>query len=168
MKTISIKNKKETTLSQMKDFEQKIQIQLPKEYKNFLLKSETLKPDTNPALGEQYENYKLKETIIFGELYDFQKVIDMYHEYDYFENNRIDLYDKTILIGEEINNGYFYMRMPDKENYEIGFWDHDYIMSEYQEETDDDELINERMNPHNMYPLSNNFQQFLNSWTLSK
>lgn len=165
MKLIKTKKGLALTEEQIGDLEKRIKAKLPENYKKFLIENVELNPDADPALGQQYENHQLKETLIFGFLYEFDTVIEKYLEYDYFENNRIDLYDNTVLIGQEINNGYFYLRVIDANNYEIGYWDSDYIMSDYQDE-DEDDLINERMNPHNTYSLASSFSEFLNIWTL--
>lgn len=166
MKTIAVKQNIHAVEKQLRDLQATVGCTLPIEYSQFLLKSVELKPDIDYKLGQQYVNNQLTETLVFGRLYALDMVQKQFSEYNYFAENRIDLYDKTVLIGEDVNNGYFYLRVIDDSNYEIGYWDTDYIMSDYQEETDDNELINERMNPHNTYHIADTLSDFLNAWSL--
>lgn len=149
--------------SDIKKFQCDNNLTLPSEYIFFLLQNINISIDSSLFETGQYEYSGLSEIIMFGEIYDFQKMVQEYHKYDYFQNNRIDLYDNCVLIGEESNNGYFFIQMFDDQSYKIGFWDHDYLFSEYLDETED-ELINERMNPHNTYYLTDSFAEFFEIW----
>lgn len=163
-----IKIESNYSFDDMMNFLESVLGYVPLWYSDFIKKNAVLKPIDEFPDGS-YGAYTLRigshnEDIMFGNLYGFKQVIDDYHQYDMEYNGRIDLYPHTVLIGEEMNNGYFFLQVFDDNTYKIGFWDHDYIVSDLADENDNDGAINEQMNPHNSYYIADNFEKFLSSW----
>lgn len=141
---------------------------VPLWYSDFIKKNVELIP-VDEFSNNKYGAYikklgKHNEEIMFGKFYGFNQVVNTYHKYNKKYNGRIDLYPNCILIGEEMNNGYFFLQVFDDKTYKIGFWDHDYIVSDLIDGDDEDDAVNEQMNPHNSYYIADDFEQFFNSW----
>lgn len=135
---------------------------IPQWYNNFLLKSSELVP-VNELPNKKYGGYEyilpdVNETIVFGKLYSFNEMKAKSKTY-------IDaqmLYPNTVIIGEEMNDGYFFLQTFRNGTYKIGFWDSNQIVPL---PLDVDDYDNDNMNPHNSYYIADDFEQFFNSWS---
>lgn len=133
---------------------------VPLEYLEYLSKNVELYPIQDFDDGS-YGGYILKigphnEDIGFGKLYDFNEMKNVSESY-------VDeLYPNTVLIGEESNDGFIYLRMLKDGSYSFGFWDCNYVASEWMDDKLDD--FNQRMNYNNTYHISDSFTEFFEAW----
>lgn len=102
--------------------------------------------------GYEYLIESVNQKIGFDRLYGFLEMKSI-------NKNRVDLYPNTVLIGEEIGGGYFFIQVINEECYKIGFWDTNYDISPFIDTEKYDE-----MNINNVYYLSNTIEEFLNIW----
>lgn len=130
-------------------------ISLPADFETFLRSSNT----TQWLRGVYYETNKLSQPIMFGDLLGIQDILEI-------NADRTDeLLSRAILIGSEHNDGEFYLRQIGENNYEYGFYDSNYILSEYMaDENDINDDIDEKMNKKNTHFLANSFKEFLDIW----
>ncbi len=102
--------------------------------------------------GYEYLVESVNQKIGFDRLYGFSEMKSI-------NKNRIDLYLNTVLIGEELGGGYFFIQVINEECYKIGFWDINYDISPFMDTENYDE-----MNTNNVYYLSNTIEEFLDIW----
>lgn len=156
------KVKENININYKNDFLKQIMPFIPEWYNDFLLKASELVPiDEIP--NKKYGRYEYKllntdENIVFGKLYSFNEMKVNYDKYAEL------LYPNTIIIGEEMNEGYFFLQTFKDKTYKIGFWDSDQIVP-LPPEIDDYDYDNEIMNYNNVYYMADSFSTFLNCWT---
>ena len=145
------------TRTDVLDFVKSILVFVPNWYVDFLLKFDGAS-FINELPNMKYGGYEyliksVNQKIGFDRLYGFSEVKSV-------NENRTDLYPDTILIGEEIGGGYFFLQSIDEMHYKIGFWDVNYDVSSFVDAENYDE-----MNVSNVYYLADTIESFLNIWT---
>ncbi|WP_338553176.1 SMI1/KNR4 family protein [Paenibacillus sp. KS-LC4] len=131
------------TLEEINEFQQKLNLRLPEQYKNFLLESNG--GDPSPSM------FKISDEQGEGVLNIFYGIGDMYSNLEEY----IDIYEGRlplgfIPIGNDPSGNVICLGLNEKYYSNIYFWDHE------QESDNPDDMSN-------MFFLANDLNEFLNS-----